>query len=283
MAGADQACVQLHPTASAEELLGSLSLKALDFDLIARAWMDASVSSHALIIDEFEKASTPVQQALLSMLAERCIRDNGRTFSLPIESLIATSNDDIYDDAVRDRFALTCWSQRTPDGYGAFRRAFRRLRPTQPTGRITSGQLANWRALAERAVDSQDDPRFADIWDAIDGAMEHLSATMSPDGRQAGLSERRGLHLIDLMGAVASSQGRDYILISDAHILQYAPPTEAQQAEMARYLRDTLRITPIEGYQGRYTSSLEHDLIRSLADAQAHAEDAMHALEEAFK
>ena len=277
MAGARHSVVQMHPTASAEELLGATSLRGLDYDLIARAFQDAPISAHALLIDEFEKASEPVQQALLSLLAERVLRDAGRTFQLPIESLIATSNDDIYDDAVRDRFTLTAWTIRqTPS---AFRRAFRRLTPHHTEARVTSDLLASWRATATRAIASQDDPSRSDTWDAIDGALDHLSTLMSPDDVEQGLSERRTLQLIDLMGACASCHGRDYIAVSDAMVLAFAPPTQTQQASMRDYLRDTLLIEPLAGYAGLYMSGLEEqeqaDLEEALRRAQARINEVL--------
>ena len=281
MADAKQAVVQMHPTASAEELLGAPSLRALDYDLIARAFYDAPIASHALLIDEFEKASEPVQQALLSLFAERVLRDSGRTFELPIESLVATSNNDIYDDAVRDRFTVTAWTKRGKPS--KFRQAFRQLRPLHFEGRVTSTQLAKWRLLAVSAVDSQDDPNCAQIWEYIDSALDKLSEIMSPDGTEEGLSERRTLQMIDMMGASASSQGRNYILLSDAYVLKYAPPTRTQQSVMGEYLRDVLKITPIQGYVGRYTSSLEHDIHQSLEIAYRDARNAMSSLDGAFK
>jgi len=276
MSGARHSIVQMHPTASAEELLGATSLRALDHDLIARDWMSAPIASHCLLIDEFEKASEPVQQALLSLLAERKLRDSGRSFDLPIESLVATSNDDIYDDAVRDRFSLTAWTIRQKPS--EFRRAFRQLKPTHPEGRVTSSQLARWRQNASIAVGRQDDPYFEDVWSYIDQALDHLSTVMSEDGRAEGLSERRTLQLIDLMGAKAASMGRDYILISDAVVLALAPPSEAQQEAMRTYLSTNLKIRPVKGYVGCYTSTLETQIILDFEKAMKQASQAMQAL-----
>jgi len=272
MSGARCAVAQMHPQASPEELLGTPSLRGLDHDMLMRAWQRAPASAHVLMIDEFEKASDATQQALLSLLAERVIYDGGRTFKMPTESLVVTSNEDIYDDAVRDRFTLTAWSvRRTPS---EFRRAYRSLRPTQPTGKLTSQQVERLRATARTAVASQDDPQHSDTWAKIDHAFDFLSDIMRLDSGEEGLSPRRQLQLIDLMGAVASLHGRDYIRVSDAVVLQYAPATRAQQEAMRDYLSTTLGITRLAGY-GRYYSSLEQSAEDALHEALQRAQIAV--------
>ena len=280
MAGAKHGICQMHPTASAEELLGAQSLRALDHDLIARSFADAPIASHLLMIDEFEKASEPTQQALLSLLAERVLRDAGRTFELPIEGIVATSNDEIFDDAVRDRFTLTSWSERHKPS--AFRRAYRSLSPTHTEERVTSKQLAQWRELQRRAIASQDDPRLAGVWGVIDEALDHCSEVMSHDGDAEGLSERRTLQAIDLMGAVAASRGRDYILISDAIVLQWLPPTEAQQAQMRAYCSSQMRIIRCAGYHAMCHSSLEERIDADYRKALEATRGAMANLDRAF-
>jgi MoxR-like ATPase len=272
MEGARQACVQMHPQASPEELLGAVSLRGLDHDLLIRAWQDAPASAHILMIDEFEKASDATQQSLLSLLAERVIFDGGREFAMPTESLIATSNEDIYDEAVRDRFSLTVWSHRhTPS---AFRRDFRALRPSHPSGRLTSQQIAQIRESASRAVASQDDPRHASVWADVDRALDYCSDVMSPDGKTAGLSERRVLQLIELMGAVAACHGRNYITRADAIVLHHAPATVAQQGLMVQWLTKELGIVRLAGY-GRYYSTIEQSREEALNHALSTARSAV--------
>jgi hypothetical protein len=89
---------------------------------------------------------------------------------------------------------------------------------------------------------------------------------MSPDGTTAGLSERRVLQLIELMGAVAACHSRDYITRADAIVLQLAPASVAQQELMAQWLRKELGIERLGGY-GRYYSTIE----QSREDALNHA------------
>ena len=277
MAGAKHGICQMHPTASAEELLGAQSLRALDHDLIARSFADAPIASHLLMIDEFEKASEPTQQALLSLLAERVLRDAGRTFELPIEGIVATSNDEIFDDAVRIALHPLRGARTQAE------RVSTSLSLTEPHSYWRASHIASTNGASSKASDCVSGrSTLAGVWGVIDEALDHCSEVMSHDGDAEGLSERRTLQAIDLMGAVAASRGRDYILISDAIVLQWLPPTEAQQAQMRAYCSSQMRIIRCAGYHAMWHSSLEERIDADYRKALEATRGAMANLDRAF-
>ena len=238
MADALDACVQMNPYSEPAELLGATSLRGLDHDLIAKSWMDAPIASHVLLIDEFEKASEGLQQALLSLLNERVLRDAGRTFELPLELLLATSNGEIYDDAVRDRFTLNIFTKRMGAQFTQW--LLNRPEPFNTSHRVTSGQLARWRDMAQRASRSMS----GDLATRLIGALEYVGTQMSPDGTTCGLSNRRQAQVLKLIGAVASTQGRDFVRVSDLVVLQFLAHSESTAGEYSDVSRNRLTDLP---------------------------------------
>ena len=57
-------------------------------------------------LDEVEKGSDAAQGLVLSALAERVLMDGAREIKIPLESAIATQNDEIAVAATADRFAF---------------------------------------------------------------------------------------------------------------------------------------------------------------------------------
>ncbi len=255
MLDALDAVVQMNPYSEPAELLGATSLRGLDHDLIAKSWMDAPIASHVLLIDEFEKASEGLQQALLSLLNERVLRDAGRTFELPLELLLATSNGEIYENAVRDRFSLSIFTKRLGDEYTDFMLDRPFNPPFNTDARVTSQQLARWRDDAEQAMLSLSTDEA--LRERFKQALKYVGAQMSPDGKVTGLSNRRQEQIRKLVGAVAATQGRNRAQTSDLIVLQFLAHSEAQQQNIRTYLQTTLEIQSLDGYEGIYYSTID--------------------------
>jgi MoxR-like ATPase len=283
---------QLSQYGTPEELLGAPSTQALDYDVFTRRWDRAPASAHLLFVDEVDKAGEALQDVVLSLFAEHAVRDNGRSVQMPHELIIATSNGELWSEALLDRFTATAWINRMkPSDF----EDFLALAPqrSERVGYITSQQVQEWRKrasvlrvgylndirkkLTQGAYDVPSTPYIRSALDFLSGVMG--KGKDSRHDEAYGLSQRRQMQVLDLLcawqavygDAHAGADGLPTLHLLSLVALQYVPAERAQQELMRDYLQRTLRITSTAGTHPaqRYTS----DKIEVAEQAQQEAYD----------
>lgn len=99
--------VTLNPDTVKEDLLGPISMKALDQDIWTRKWAGLA-TAHIALTDEIGKASNQVLNLLIPVLEERKLVTPGGDKYLPIHTVIGASNETLDGDAeaVWDRYTM---------------------------------------------------------------------------------------------------------------------------------------------------------------------------------
>ena len=125
-----------------EEMFGPLSFRGLKEDRYERVWAGYAPEARVWFVDEVWKASSSILNAMLTAMQERRVRQGGACLGIPLETIVAASNEYPEDDslaAAYDRYALKVWVD-----YIADRDAFEDLLqaggprpvPTRLSGRI---------------------------------------------------------------------------------------------------------------------------------------------------
>ena len=269
---------QVHPFMERAELVGSIDMKSLDQGRIRTRWEESPVNKNYLFLDEIDKGGEAVQSALLSVLNERQLYDEGEIKKLPIKGLVATANDaEEMTGPMLDRFVLTnILSYENPssflDEYDSlfdsslreeYDRKYNFMHDYVPS--ISNEVLAHWKKKAREARASIRDPRLADVRNDLKKSLDFLSKTIG------GLSQRRTVQLVEIMAANAAINGRNYITPSDFGVLIYAPKDILEQRAVLTYLTNHQSLTKVEklgicnrdGTQGVFGSPKHFDLIKA--------------------
>ncbi len=95
---------------SPEEVLGPLSLKALEEDRYSRITVNKLPEAHFAFLDEIFKCNSGLLNSLLPVLNERIFHNDGKVVDIPLLTVVGASNEipDTDDglDALFDRFLL---------------------------------------------------------------------------------------------------------------------------------------------------------------------------------
>src|SRR5262245_59130205 len=135
-----------------EEIFGPVSLPALESGRFERVTAGKLPEAEVAFLDEVFKASSAILNALLTILNERRFYQGSQAASVPLEVLIAASNELPEDDelgAHYDRFLL-----RFTVGYGEHDRRFLDLLRlnTDPPDRMARLSAAELRELQEKTA-----------------------------------------------------------------------------------------------------------------------------------
>jgi MoxR-like ATPase len=192
-----------------EELFGPLSITALQDDRYARVLDGRLATAHLAFIDEVGKAGSAILNALLALMNERKIHDDGREVPCPLVTLFGASNELPAGDelaAMFDRFLLR-YEVRTLTDAG-----FNRLL----TAGVPSGGYGTTVTLAELAL-AQDAADAISIPDSVAQTLSALRAQLREQGVEA--SDRRWCAALGLLQASALMMGRDHVNADDLEIL----------------------------------------------------------------
>jgi MoxR-like ATPase len=178
------------------------------------------VFAHVLLADEINRASPKTQSALLEAMEERQVTVDARTYALPRPFLVIATQNPIelegtypLPEAQLDRFLM-----RLPMGYPS-RDAELAILETHGTGHVNVDALEPVASAADIA-NAADAVQKIHVAPAIQRyIVEVADATRSHPDLTLGASPRGALALQRAARALASTQGRDYVIPDDIKLL----------------------------------------------------------------
>lgn len=214
-----------------DQVLGPVSLMALEKDEYRRIVTDKLPEAMVAFLDEVFKANSTVLNALLSIINERIFHNNGHSIHVPLWSVVGASNelpgadrDDLR--AFRDRFAVTKIVQhvRTSDGLkrviaGQVERA-RGEASTEPT-LIDRAEVEQLQAAALQV----------DIPANVMKALTELHARA--DSENLTISVRRLGEGVKLMQAAAVLSDRTEVSTEDLRVFEHVLWSDPEDAPKA--------------------------------------------------
>ena len=215
----------LSRTSTPEELFGPVSLRALEEDSYRRKTKGKLPEAGIAFLDEVFNCNSAVLNGLLSVLNERLFFNDGEPTQIPLEMVIAASNEPPAEreelDALFDRFLLRyVVSYVTEDGSfeALLRREFEA--PSKRT-RITTSEL----------FEAQEEARTVDT-----SAMFPAIAALRRELSEAGVpvSDRRYAKSLKLLRANAYLEGRRKVADEDLLLLANVLWTEPEQIREVR-------------------------------------------------
>lgn len=179
-----------------EEVLGGLSLKALEEGRYQRVTTGKLPEAHVAFLDEIFKANTSILNALLGILNERIFHDGAAPVKCPLLSCIGASNEMPEDGltALFDRFLLRFSLDYISDR-DALANMLTSADPTPPTGMLTIDEVHQ--AQQQAAAVSFPDAALNTLLD-IKASLERVGITCS---------DRRWKRAAKLLRAVAWLNG----------------------------------------------------------------------------
>ena len=200
-----------------EELFGPLSISALKADRFHRNTAGYLPTVRIAFLDEIFKASSSILNALLTILNERVYHNGTEVQPVPLQSLIAASNELPADQeelaALYDRFLVRVFVD-----YVGTSNLSRLFEPTTeptlpPQDLLTAQDLAQIQQAANQVVfEPALIQAVQDIWAAH-------KETFKEDRRER-LSDRRLKKVIHLMRVSAATNGRETVDLSDLMLLK---------------------------------------------------------------
>ncbi len=189
-----------------EELFGPYSIQGLQEDRYERKVGGYLPDAQVAFLDEIFKASSPILNALLTLLNERAFDNGTSRAQCPLEVCIGASNElpaDSSLEALYDRFMVRRWVQPVRDRDN--RRALMRARGEPQVGvRVSREQLEAARAATVQVVVP------ADVEDAV---LDLVDAVASELGMY--VSDRRLRKMVKLVQASAALDGRAVATLED--------------------------------------------------------------------
>jgi MoxR-like ATPase len=178
------------------------------------------VFAHVLLADEINRASPKTQSALLEAMEERQVTVDARTYALPRPFLVIATQNPIelegtypLPEAQLDRFLM-----RLPMGYPS-RDAEIAILETHGTGHVNVDALEPVASAADIA-NAADAVQKIHVAPAIQHyIVEVADETRSHPDLTLGTSPRGALALQRAARALASTQGRDYVIPDDIKLL----------------------------------------------------------------
>jgi MoxR-like ATPase len=241
--GANKSFLQLSAHTPVEQVLGSVSMKALDEDKVQRNLHNSILNTNFLFLDEVEKADEAVHHAMLSLLAEREVYDDGQAFTAHnIECITATRNYEIEDQAMADRFSLCVELEYAEDAF-KYHQERSRLTFAEPNGFITKGRLSRWQKDAQDAISKlRTELAKPKSKDPIILALKALCGHSSLSSLWKRTSQRKLDHKIEVIGAMAALNGRSQAQVSDLWATHLIYLDKADQNMVKQAIQDCLKI-----------------------------------------
>lgn len=217
---------------------------------------EGPIFAQIVLVDEINRATPKTQSALLEAMEERQVTVDGRTYKMPKPFLVlATQNPIEYEgtfplpEAQLDRFVL-----RIRLGYVA---------KEEEIGILTAQQFRHPledldQALTqEELIDLQESIKHVYVDESIKGyIISIVDATRSHPDVYLGASPRGSLALYKTGQALASLQGRDYVIPDDikslaepalAHRLIISPAARMKNVEAEEVITEILDSIPVPG------------------------------------
>jgi MoxR-like ATPase len=215
-----------------EQVLGPVSLAALERDEFLRITNGKLPEAHLAFLDEIFKANSTVLNACLKVINERKFDNNGHSMDVPLWALIGASNelpgtdrDDLR--AFRDRFGATKLVDhvRTSDG-------LRNVISGQ-LERNRGGQVANAHTtLTVAEVEKiQETTANVDVPSNVIKALGELR--VRAEGENLAISVRRLFEGVKLMQAAAVLTGRTEVSTEDMRVFEHILWSDPEDAPVA--------------------------------------------------
>jgi MoxR-like ATPase len=203
-----------------DQVLGPVSLAALENDEFRRITRDKLPEANVAFLDEIFKANSTVLNALLSIINERIFHNNGHSMTVPLWTCVGASNelpgtdrDDLR--AFRDRFGITKMVEhvRTSEGLvqvldGQLARGRGEPIVSEPT-MVTSEEIA---AIQATATEVEVPPNVKKALVELRSRAESENLT---------ISARRLFEGVKLMLAAAALTGRTEVSVEDMKVFEH--------------------------------------------------------------
>ena len=198
-----------------EEIFGPLSIAQLKADRLKRNTASYLPSVRFAFLDEIFKASSSILNALLTILNERIYHNGAVPEQVPLQSLIAASNELPADQeelaALYDRFLVRVFVDYV--SAGNFSRLFERTTQAPSLGQLSVDDLEKIRLTAESVT------LPSEIIEAIQRIWMEFKEQFKEDRREH-LSDRRLKKIIKLISVSAATNGRQIVDLSDVLLLK---------------------------------------------------------------
>lgn len=203
-----------------DQVLGPVSLAALEQDEFRRITRDKLPEAEVAFLDEIFKANSTVLNAMLSIINERIFHNNGHSLHVPLWTVVGASNElpgSDRDDlrAFRDRFGITKMVEhvRTSDGLK----------------QVITGQIERARGTAGSATPTlidkaeiaqiQTDATNVDVPANVMKALTDLRSRAESENLT--ISVRRLFEGVKLMQAAAALTGRTEVTTEDMKVFEH--------------------------------------------------------------
>lgn len=200
-----------------EELFGPLSITELKADRFKRNTQGYLPTVNVAFLDEIFKASSSILNALLTILNERMYHNGAQAQAVPLQALIAASNELPTDDealgALYDRFLVRIFVDYVSED--RFELLFNTTTEPEfaPEDRLTRYEIARLRQAAKTVTIPND------IVQGIQSIWQQHKQAFQEDARES-LSDRRLKKIIKLLRVSAASNGRREVDLSDVLLLK---------------------------------------------------------------
>jgi MoxR-like ATPase len=215
-----------------DQVLGPVSLAALENDEFRRITRDKLPESNVAFLDEIFKANSTVLNALLSIINERIFHNNGHSMNVPLWTCVGASNelpgtdrDDLR--AFRDRFGITKMVDhvRTSAGLGqVLDGQLMRGRGETVGGERTKITSAEIEAIQQTATEVEMPPN-------VKKAVIELRARAESENLT--ISARRLFEGVKLMLAAAALDGRTELSVEDMKVFEHVLWTDPEDHKAA--------------------------------------------------
>ena len=244
-----------------EELFGPLSISELKADRFKRNTRGYLPTVNVAFLDEIFKASSSILNALLTILNERIFHNGAQAESVPLQALIAASNELPTDDealgALYDRFLVRTFVDYVSEEN--FAELFNVT--TEPTFGADDVLSRHEIDRLRQAANTVKVP--ADIAQGIQSIwMQHKEA-FKEDARET-LSDRRLKKILKLLRVSAASNGRREVDLSDVLLLKdclWNHPDNASKVFdiISTTLQSLSRPVPVKGSQNTPVYEVDSD------------------------
>ncbi len=207
-----------------EELFGPPSLPALEAGRYERVTAGKLPEAEIAFLDEVFKANSAILNALLALLAERRFHDGGAARTVPLETVVAASNELPEEDeltALFDRFLLRFTVGYVEQDHGLLR-LLSAPPPPEPKVRLSRADLSELRARVSAVPSSE--PILNDLVE--------LRRALAAEGVIA--SDRRWRQALAVFAASAVLDGRDRVATGDLRWLEHILWTDPEELPKVR-------------------------------------------------
>lgn len=203
-----------------DQVLGPVSLAALENDEFRRITRDKLPEANVAFLDEIFKANSTVLNALLSIINERIFHNNGHSMTVPLWTCVGASNelpgtdrDDLR--AFRDRFGVTKIVDHVRTSHGLMQvldGQLQRGRGESVASELTKISAAEIEAMQKTSTEVEVPPN-------VRKALVELRARAESENLT--ISARRMFEGVKLMMAAAALDGRTEVSVEDMKVFEH--------------------------------------------------------------